>query len=675
MTSKISCSKLFGRELRQLAWLMAVQAVVYLLLIPFRVLLSMSVLLSGDATAQDKLNTLCLQIGNDQPGNVLVILAAGVICGLCVFSYVHSTIKTDLYHSLSLKRETLFAVKYAAGAVTFVVPYAAAQALGLLAGAMYGAFTPMLIAEIAVCTLQQTLFFLCSYYGTILAVMMTGKMVTSVCAVAVLIGYCPMFWLLGVAYVQSFLNSSMQISSMTESATGSVLRCTSPWAFCFFWGSGPEVSQISYGLTGWWPSIAGLCQLISIVALTSVLALMLYRRRKSEAAGAALAFGKLEGLVKVLLAVPAALIAGLVGSELHSVIWEIVFIVLFASLACMVMEFIYRWDIHQVLQHKGHIAVSVVLASLIFFPFRYDIGGYNSYLPEKDALASMAVQGVDSTYTYPEVQKQEDEKEKSEEQKNLDYLECGQIDALYKLAENGVEFAQKTLLDDYSYDGETVAINLKYHLKNGKEVYRRYDVNRELYLETMEKLMQDDQYKERYYPILSMEPKEIYQMTAECYQENFPGLMRYYPVTISSSISYAEETETEKTEETKLEQLPEVQTQEETEKETAVPEEDEDYWSEITMWDGTNMDYGIQIQIPQANKAEFLEAYRKDMMTLTFTQIYNALNSLEVQLQENRQTYIFDRYPLNENFKNTARVLQKIAQGGEDGENFSVIYG
>ena len=114
---------------------------------------------------------------------------------------------------------------------------------------------------------------------------------------------------------------------------------------------------------------------------------------------------------------------------------------------------------------------------------------------------------------------------------------------------------------------------------------------------------------------------------------------------------------------------------EETEKETAVPEEDEDYWSEITMWDGTNMDYGIQIQIPQANKAEFLEAYRKDMMTLTFTQIYNALNSLEVQLQENRQTYIFDRYPLNENFKNTARVLQKIAQGGEDGENFSVIYG
>ena len=163
MTSKISSSKLFGRELRQLTWLAAVQAVVYLMMIPFRALIALSAMSSGNPTAADKLNTLCRQIGFDRSENVLIVLIAGIICGLCVFSYVHSSVKVDLYHSLSIKREQLFLIKYEAGFVTFAVPYAVASLLGVLAGALYGAFRWRLMLEMAVCTLQHLLFFLCSY--------------------------------------------------------------------------------------------------------------------------------------------------------------------------------------------------------------------------------------------------------------------------------------------------------------------------------------------------------------------------------------------------------------------------------------------------------------------------------------------------------------------------------
>ena len=79
MTSKISSSKLFGRELRQLTWLTAVQAVVYLMMIPFRVLIALSAMSSGNPTAADKLNTLCLQIGFDRFENVLIVLISGII--------------------------------------------------------------------------------------------------------------------------------------------------------------------------------------------------------------------------------------------------------------------------------------------------------------------------------------------------------------------------------------------------------------------------------------------------------------------------------------------------------------------------------------------------------------------------------------------------------------------
>ena len=82
MTSKISSSKLFGRELRQLTWLAAVQAVVYLMIMPFRVLIAMSSMSSGNPAATDKLDTLCLQIGFDHLENVMVVLIAGIICGL-----------------------------------------------------------------------------------------------------------------------------------------------------------------------------------------------------------------------------------------------------------------------------------------------------------------------------------------------------------------------------------------------------------------------------------------------------------------------------------------------------------------------------------------------------------------------------------------------------------------
>ena len=68
------------------------------------------------------------------------------------------------------------------------------------------------------CTMgkKHLLFFLCSYSGTILAVMMTGKIVTSVCAIAVLFGYLPTCWMILLAYVSNFLNTSMRLQALFD---------------------------------------------------------------------------------------------------------------------------------------------------------------------------------------------------------------------------------------------------------------------------------------------------------------------------------------------------------------------------------------------------------------------------------------------------------------------------
>ena len=90
--------------------------------------------------------------------------------------------------------------------------------------------------------------------------------------------------------------------------------------------------------------------------------------------------------------------------------------------------------------------------------------------------------------------------------------------------------------------------------------------------------------------------------------------------------------------------------------------------------DGTYTDYGVQIEIPQSKKAEFLAAYRKDLETLPYEKLYAAMNALEVQLQSKRQTYEYDRYPLSQDFTNTVYVLEEIAKENA-ASDLDVVYG
>ena len=211
----------------------------------------------------------------------------------------------------------------------------------------------------------------------------------------------------------------------------------------------------------------------------------------------------------------------------------------------------------------------------------------------------------------------------------------------------------------------------------------------------MNKLLDDRQYREKYYPILGMDAKEIYEMVAECYQQNFPELTKYYPVSMAESTSYAEvqvemETETDTAEAESGTKADAVQNAADSQSEAAetegktdgnmseaeseTAETETDFWAEIMTTDGTYTDYGVQIEIPQSKKAEFLAAYRKDIETLPYEKIYVAMNALEVQLQSKRQTYEYDRYPLSQDFTNTLQVLEEIAQENAAAD-LGVVYG
>lgn len=494
MTSKISFTKLTLDETRKLGWLTAAQLLVFLMLLPLRMLIVMascrnSASMAGDPAVITK--TFCLNTGAGHLENTVFILIAGVFCALIVFSYLHSARQLDFYHSLAIRRNRLFAVKYLSGALTFVTAYLISQLLTMLVGAFYRAMPLRAVPEIALASVQGILQFLCSYSWTLLAVMLTGKILTSVFAAGVLGFYLPMLLLLDVSMVQSFRPTALSTYYFFDETGFQILGNSSPWAFCITqseWSS-------AKGVTGLLPNAGGLCQLLAIAVILTLICAALCHFRRTEAAGHALAFSCTESIVKLLLAIPTTLFAATLAYELfHALPAELAFLLLFGVLSCAVMEFIYRWDIRQALSHKRHILITVAVAGALFLYFRFDLPGYNTRLPAREEIASMALR---DTWLGNHVDELPGLRGK--DRKALDMLETENFEPIYELAQNGIA---NIGLDHYA-SGEHYYVQIKYHTKSGKEIYRSYTVNREPFFQAMDELMQDPAFLKNYFPIMN----------------------------------------------------------------------------------------------------------------------------------------------------------------------------
>ena len=411
------------------------------------------------------------------------------------------------------------------------------------------------------------------------------------------------------------------------------MKCSSPWAFCLF----QPLQGKTIGVTGYVPTMGELCQLLALAVILTMLALLLYRVRKTEAAGSALAFRRTEGAIKLLLAVPTALWAALAANELfESVLWEIVFILLFGTLACMIMEFIYRWDIRQVLQQKKYIVITAVLAGVLFFPFRFDVMGYNTYIPAKEDVVAMSVRDVHYNIRYPEVTGGY-LYSAGDDRKLLDYFETEDFEPLYKMAQNGAAHAGE------GHEGVCVCVYVKYRTTNGRELYRAYFVDEELYLDTMDEMMQRPEFKEKYFPILKWGEEEAGTLTAY-------AAVNQADITLDESdISNAP----------KGEEYPDEEEWEEDmdEEEWAEDMDEEEYWEEDVEYADDASSF-THIDIPSSKLKSVIEAYCRDLEDVTYRDIW--LSDSYLHFMKNQVSSDSDLYPLSDAFTHTLEALKEI---------------
>lgn len=501
MKSKISFFKLMKSEAKYKSWLVALISLTLFLALPVTCLLRVDGLVRGIngsyrnlAAARDVFESF---IGFGNIVRMMITIVSAVVCGFTFFNYMNHKSKVDFYHSLPVRRQTLFMAEFLNGFLFYAVPYLVCTIICVIIGAANSLVTGGCLLAAFQAFLMQMLYFMVVYVAVILSAVLTGKLIVGLLAAMTFMFYGPLLIVVTTGLAQVFFKTLM---SMGGDVLDEVIACISPLLLCIK----AEGKMVNGG-----PALFEIVCLILFAVLIFLASIWLYCKRNSEAAGHSVAFPKIERPLKFLLVVPGSLAVGLLLKIMsYSGVWFFAGILFGAIIISAVIEFIYHLDIREIFSHKILLGATVVTSVLIACSFYFDWMGYDSYLPAKEDLDSIAVYTyeMNGNYYYGDINGSED----GQRMRALDALETTKFDSAYELAKEAVNGEMNDM--DYYEDREVCSISVKYKLRSGKEVYRNYNVDRKKLDLAMAEMFKDPSYVERFFPMLGREDSQIKYM-------------------------------------------------------------------------------------------------------------------------------------------------------------------
>ena len=392
--------------------------------------------------------------------------------GMQGFSYLYDRSKIDFYHSKPVKASQRFMTIWLNGVLIFALPYLVGSIFNLLLVAASGVMDMTLFLTWCEGIILTIGFYLSVYSIIILAVMLTGKPLISVMGVAVFLFY--------------------------EMAVRALYMGMCSFSFHFFYGYSEDdwlIPWISpFKIVNLYGNekigmVAAFVLFVAFAAAVLALAYWCYKKRPSELAGSAMIFHGIKPFIKIGVAVPVALVAGLATAGLMnydpldgtgSPFFPILLGALFLLLACGLIQVIFEADIKGMVHKKCDIIISAVLTLAIMLIFRYDVFGYDNRVPALDKIESVTiVTATDSRYSrqfYDENRKQITKEEYAdkymrltgEDAQNVRDLALLSIDK-YQQYPNRIAFHEE--------NEESPSVCYKFRLKNGKIIAREIPIN------------------------------------------------------------------------------------------------------------------------------------------------------------------------------------------------------
>lgn len=320
------------------------------------------------------------------PSAILLLMTAGIalISAIQGFSFLYSKKKMDFYMGMPVKRKKRFFVVWLNGILLYVLPYLLGLGISLQIAALNGAVDKTVLQSAVVGFGANLCAYLGIYHMVMVSVMLTGNVIITLLGVLVFGVYEFVVRILISGYQEVFFRyfSSYGID------TSPVL---SPFTMYMKLGD-----SFNYTNT---VSVKYVLCLLGFALVMGLLSYVCYLKRPAEAAGRAMTFSVTRPVIKILLTVPAALLAGGVTFDavdfdpqrsMQGIGWVIFFMALAVVLGSGLIQVIYEFDIRGAVHKKYHILISGGITAMIFFIYQFDLFGYDSYIPKQDQIESIA---------------------------------------------------------------------------------------------------------------------------------------------------------------------------------------------------------------------------------------------------------------------------------------------
>lgn len=494
MTLKNSFLASMKENNKRRIWLWLISAFGFVVLWPTFIALTISRTLSslehymewyGAAAGEQLIHAALLSnmktmLGVSYPVMYAVVAGIAIVSAIQGYSFLYSKKKIDFYMGMPVKRKKRFFVIWLNGILAFYLPYLLGTGIGLLFALANGGMSPAVLSAALSAMGLFLLFYLGIYHLAILAVMMTGNVIITCFGVIVFLLYEVVVRYLIQGYMEMFFKHFSYYGYKTEPVF-------SPIAILWNFAEKATKGQGNPWLTALF--------LLLFALVIGVIAYLCYLKRPAEAAGHAMAFKLPQPFIKILITIPATLLAGgmIIGTtdsydprrNSTEGFGFVVFAMLVTLIVCnCLIQVIYEFDIRGILHKKRHILISGVAVIIIFSVFRFDLFGYDSRIPAAEKVESAAFTPTTSGNYFENIYFNENMENVDAMSYVAENMYLSDVGAVCKLAKKSMEKINNQEEDLYAklYNGEEVegtwyTAQVIFRMSSGKSVCRRIFVN------------------------------------------------------------------------------------------------------------------------------------------------------------------------------------------------------
>lgn len=424
---------------------------------------------------------------------------AACLYGFQGFGWLMKKEQVDFYHSQPMKREKRFVVIYLNGMIMYLLPMLVHVAVYTFLIGIRGYLNRVVLLNIVMNTVIALIAFWMMYHLVIMAVMLTGNLIVSFLMCSIVFVYPSVIKMLLNGFFDSYFETYVTDYANPIEWIGYLSPVERVYRAGNYMVRG-ELGQVAISLM--------ILAVMAVVMLAA--AYFLYKKRPSEAAGNALAYPFAGDFIRFLVVIPGGMFFGILFASvgvMSNIFWLYFGTIVGAFLTHGFMEVIFHFDIKAALGKKAQLAASAILVLCIVNIFCFDIFGYDSYLPKAEQVDEVSyfvnIGEYETNYRIldgngiPVFSQDLTEVRVNKEMATVDSL------SMYMPYENTTfiyrqEYQMKASVTkevepiialirahmDYGYDdtpsGQTMQMIVHYKLKSGRDVYRRYIMNRDV---------------------------------------------------------------------------------------------------------------------------------------------------------------------------------------------------